>query len=168
MKPPRSISRAICTFAALTLVGLSCAPAPKVGSAVKPFQAVDGSGRAMSEADLEGRVTVMYFWATWCAPCVTSSPAMQRIHERFAGNDRVGVLAVHYDRSPEAVDYVKRHGFTYPVIPDGTALVSAWSVKKVPATLVIDPAGQVVYSKVGFAPADEDSIVGVVSRALGD
>jgi thiol-disulfide isomerase/thioredoxin len=131
-----------------------CAPGPSRGSVAPPFEAVDAQGAPLTSAMLDGKVTLYYFWATWCAPCVTSSPEIQDIHERYVHEDDVRVIAVHYDGRGNPREYMTQNGYTWKLIPDGGRIVKAFGIKKIPQVVVVGRSGEVVFSQVGFSKGD--------------
>jgi thiol-disulfide isomerase/thioredoxin len=161
---PRPLSAAV-VLAILALA--ACANGPPVGSAAPAFQATDAQGALVSLGALEGKVLVLDFWATWCAPCREASPWVQKLHEQFAGNDDVVVLGVHYDGAGDPDAYMAEHGYTYPNIPDGSSVVEAYGIRGIPTILVIDRRGIVVHKQVGFwSPQDLAGVAAAVDRAL--
>ena len=107
---------------ALVLMPLGRAREPGVGGQlvgkVAPgLDAPDLAGRRWTLGDADGRVVWVNFWATWCPPCRTEMPAMQRLHERFG--DRVLILGVDFGEEAGAVaDFIDRYGITYPILLD--------------------------------------------------
>jgi thiol-disulfide isomerase/thioredoxin len=72
----------------------------RTGQPAPPFELarLDGSGTVSLES-LRGRVVLLNFWATWCAPCEAEMPAMERLHAALAGPD-FELLAVSVDAGP--------------------------------------------------------------------
>ncbi len=90
-----------------------------VGNRAPVLDAVDLDGRRWTLADAEGRLVWINFWATWCPPCRTEMPMMQRLHERYG--DRVLILGIDFGEERGAVeDFVARYGITYPILLDPT------------------------------------------------
>jgi thiol-disulfide isomerase/thioredoxin len=137
-----------------------------VGSRAPSFAAVDDEGREISTAVYEGKVLVVYFWSTWCAPCVVSGPAMESLQEHYRDEPRVAVLGVHYDNRGDPVDYMKRHGYTYDIVPDGRVIVAGYGIKKIPSIVVVGTDGKVLHNQVGFADGDEDELIRVIDAHL--
>jgi len=63
-----------------------------------------GDGPPVSAASLRGEIVLLNFWATWCGPCRHELPDIAALHARYAGNDRVRILAVSCDSPPEDLD----------------------------------------------------------------
>ncbi len=142
----------------------ACHSGPPVGARAPAFSAYDDRGAEASLAAYEGKVVVLDFWATWCAPCLPASPSIQALHERFAGSGDVVVLGVHYDDRGDPAAYMVEHGYTFPVVLDGTEVVEAFGISQIPTFLVIDRHGTVVYSQTGFAPSVAQAIADAVSE----
>jgi cytochrome c biogenesis protein CcmG/thiol:disulfide interchange protein DsbE len=139
-KPDRGIER--------SLASGKREPAPKVD-----LQRLSGGGRS-SLADYRGKVVVLNFWASWCGPCRTESPLLQRWHRRLIrqGGTVLGVDVL--DVSSDARDFVSKHNLTYPMLRDGAGdTLGSFGVVAYPETFVIDRRGRVSATRRG--PVDE-------------
>jgi peroxiredoxin len=132
-----------------------CASGPKVGSRAPSFSAIGDNGEEISLAKYEGKVLVLYFWATWCAPCAVSGPAMQTLQDRYGERSDVALVGVHYDNQEDPEAYNGRHGYTYDIVADGRNIVADYGIKKIPSFVIIGPDGTVLFNQVGFANGDE-------------
>ncbi|HEY0413155.1 MAG TPA: TlpA disulfide reductase family protein [Allosphingosinicella sp.] len=118
----------------------------KVGNPAPYFGLTTLDGKKASLASLRGKVVVINFWATWCAPCREEMPMMSSVHARLKDQGLVIYGVTTEDSAPpnqltklsEALSYplVRRFvGYGYPIL-DG-----------VPTTYVIDRKGVVRYAK---------------------
>jgi peroxiredoxin len=117
----------------------------------------DVDGRPVHSADFAGRVMVVDFWATWCPPCVKEVPGYVDLQRRY-GERGLTVIGISLDRQgPEVVrEFMRRHGVNYPMVMGDDAVVAAFGgVQAIPTTFVVDRAGRIVFSKVGYMPASE-------------
>jgi cytochrome c biogenesis protein CcmG/thiol:disulfide interchange protein DsbE len=117
---------------------------------------LDGSARA-SLADYRGRVVVLNFWASWCAPCREESPLLQRWHDQIGptGGTVLGVNVL--DVSSDAREFVDEQGLTYPMLRDGGGETGKeFGVIGYPETFVIDRRGRIV--AVTRGPVDESDL----------
>lgn len=104
-----------------------------------------GGGGARSLADYRGKVVVLNFWASWCVPCRAEAGVLERAQRRLAGRDAT-VLGVSYeDAPPDAEQFVRQFGITYPTVRDvDRRLAAAYGTRQLPETFVIDRHGRIV------------------------
>lgn len=104
--------------------------------------------------ELEGRVSLLNFWATWCGPCLAEMPMLEDFWQdnRERGIDVIGVTRL-YDRDGAVADEVRsieafldERGTTYPVIiADRRSPVhDAYQIGSLPATVLVGPDGNVL------------------------
>ncbi|WP_437712976.1 TlpA disulfide reductase family protein [Sorangium sp. So ce448] len=149
------------TLAACALLALGCGPGampasvrhPLVGSAAPEFHAESTAAVTVGvPGTRRTRVTVIDFWASWCASCSRTMPALDRLwRDRKA--DGVAVIGVNVDDS-EAAAAAAAHelGATFPIVADlDQRLSGTYGVAQVPLTFVVDGAGTVRW--VGHDPA---------------
>jgi thiol-disulfide isomerase/thioredoxin len=141
--------------AAVTLVATAAsAQSPYFGrtdlqTAVAELDAFDLSGRHWTGTDLEGRVVLIEFWATWCAPCLRQIPVLRKLRERY-GPERFEVLGVSLNSSErrDFTAWVNRQGVAWPQVHDGRAfngrVARSFAVGALPASVLIDRRGRVV------------------------
>jgi cytochrome c biogenesis protein CcmG, thiol:disulfide interchange protein DsbE len=115
-----------------------------------------GAGGTTSLADYRGQVVVLNFWASWCQPCRSESPLLERWHRRISRGGRATVLGIDgQDVRSDARDFVREYELTYPMLHDGPGdLREPFGVLGYPETFVIDPRGRVAAVRRG--PVDEE------------
>jgi peroxiredoxin len=150
-------------FLACILAGCSGA---KVGSRAPTYTTTDADGGAVASSEYEGRVVLYYFWATWCAPCVVSSPEIDHLARLYRHDDRVEIFAVHYDDKGRPLNYKARHGYVFDVIPDGTAIVKAFGVDNIPAVIVVGRDGSVIHTQTGYSLGDGGALNVLIQKDL--
>ncbi len=101
-------------------------------------------------AALKGRIVIVNFWATWCAPCVAEMPSLQALGARLGEKNAV-VLGVNYHESPQKIsDFLAKHPVTFPLLRDPWQEASGeWKVRVLPTTFIVDAAGVLRYRVVG-------------------
>ncbi|HTS83771.1 MAG TPA: TlpA disulfide reductase family protein [Usitatibacter sp.] len=103
-------------------------------------------GKSVDLRDLQGRVVLVNFWATWCGPCKEELPALAKLPKAFAGKP-FELVTVNDGESPETISrYLKRAKLDIPVWlgPENTA-ASGWRVQGLPMTFLVDSKGHVRY-----------------------
>lgn len=119
------------------------------GSIWSTIRWVDLDGKTWSATELEGRVVLLDFWATWCAPCLAELPNLRQLAEKHPSDDLV-ILGIALDTLDRARlrSFLRRHGMTWPQIhePRGVdgEVARRFGVEAVPATFLVDRGGRLV------------------------
>lgn len=112
----------------------------------------DINGYSWQRRDLEGKIVVLNFWATWCAPCLNLIPKAKELYESHSRSDLL-LLGVNLDtggnRSLRRWLKLNRHNVTWPQLFNrggfNGALPRAYKIKDVPAILIFDRQGNLAY-----------------------
>ncbi|HWV38049.1 MAG TPA: TlpA disulfide reductase family protein [Vulgatibacter sp.] len=129
-------------------------------------------GQRVKLSDYKGKVVLLSFWATWCAPCKQELPVLQALLDEH-GSDRLQVLAVNID-DPKTVAEVRRfvadRKLTMPIPLDSDSKVLASYNPRValPFLQVIDPEGRRAYQHTGFTSGAEATLQTQVLSLLGE
>ena len=115
-------------------------------------------GASINLAKQDGRLLLVNFWATWCAPCREEIPDLKALHSDLE-EDGLTVIGVALDRKGrEVVDpFVDQHEINYPIVVDaeGTAEAELGPIPGLPTTILVAPDGQITKRVVGIFPTDE-------------
>lgn len=107
-------------------------------------------GKPLALAGLKGKVVVLDFWATWCAPCRAQHPLYEEVRRRFQTRGDVVFLRVSTDEDRSAVaPFLERHGWG-PLSYFDDGLGSLLRVNSIPTAVVLDRAGNVFSRMNGF------------------
>lgn len=120
------------------------------------FTLYDQYGVKHKLSDYKGKTVFLNFWATWCSPCRTEMPDIQKLYEKYGGNQEdlvvLGVANPKTDQNPfnqdgteqEIKNFLQTNGYTYPVVMDTTGdLFSIYGIYSFPTTFMIDKNGSV-------------------------
>jgi len=110
----------------------------KEGGRAPDFSLVTDQGRRVTPASFGGKILVLNFWATWCAPCVQEIPSLDRFQKRF-GNSGVVVVAVSVDKNDEKYkNFLRRVHVSFDTSRDPDANVSTqFGTFQFPETYII-------------------------------
>jgi thiol-disulfide isomerase/thioredoxin len=128
--------------------------APARSAIGKPFALAvsDLAGKPVTIPDAGGRVRIVDFWATWCAPCKQAMPFLAGLQKKHGGR-ALDIVAVSFDADPTQVpDFVKQVGMPFQVLWDkeGERVAPRYGIEQLPTTLLIDKRGVIRYVHVGF------------------
>jgi peroxiredoxin len=115
-----------------------------------------------------GQVVLLNFWATWCPPCRTEMPGIQRLYTRFKERGFV-VLAVSVDTAGEGTvtSFATEQGLTFPIALDAAMTVATrYSVRGLPSTVLLDRRGRIRASVVGPREWDTPAAYAAIETLL--
>ena len=103
-------------------------------------------GERVVKNDFTGKVTLVNFWASWCAPCIEEIPSLNRLKQRMAGRP-FELISINYAEDRETVaDFMQRVPIDFPVLLDlDGEQATTWRVISYPSTFVIDKRGRIRY-----------------------
>ncbi|HUI29994.1 MAG TPA: TlpA disulfide reductase family protein [Candidatus Acidoferrales bacterium] len=100
-------------------------------------------GKTIKLSDYRGKVVILDFWATWCAPCKAEIPDFIKLSSQYKSHD-FQMLGVSLDEGglKEVAPFMKQLGMNYPVVLGTEEVVSAYGgIRGIPTTFVIDKNG---------------------------
>lgn len=127
----------------------------------------DLEGRTHRLADYRGKVVLINFWATWCAPCRDEMPSIQRLKNQLSGKPFV-VLAVNLDEPESRIrKFLTQMKLDFPILLDPERKTArAWQARILPASYVLGPDGRIRYSLVGEINWDNEHVVARITELL--
>ncbi len=112
----------------------------------------------------QGKVLIINFWATWCAPCVKEFPGLMNLRKEFSEDD-LTIIGISMDYGMRPVEnFVKVNKVNFPIVLDDESIGSMLEIKNIPRTLIYNRAGEKILDHLGFI--SEESFRHVIERLL--
>lgn len=130
------------------------------------LEALDGQSQ-VELASFRGRPVLLTFWASWCGPCRTELPELERLYGEMMGHGLV-VLTVSVDRTVAAAErFMQRTGLRLPVYRLGLDELRKLGLQSIPTSVLLDGEGRTVQIYAGYSPKMPAEIEEMV-LAMGD
>ena len=125
--------------------GCVAEPADRASEPAPPFDLERVDGGRTRLADLEGKLVVLDFWATWCPPCVMEVPELNAFHAEHQGSG-VELLAIAIDGEDRGLleTWLEEHGVAYPVAIGDEELARQYGAEAFPFHVLISRDGRVL------------------------
>jgi thiol-disulfide isomerase/thioredoxin len=155
----------------LTLA-LCCPPAPAraldAGARQPEIGLTDMRGSRVDLASLKGKVVIIDFWASWCAPCKEEMPVLERLYKKYKSKGLV-IVGVSVDQDVANVrSFLKQLPVSFPIVHDGEHKVAdRFKPPRMPSSYVVDRKGIVRYVHGGFRSEDAQKLETEVVSLLG-
>jgi peroxiredoxin len=150
---PAAIAALVLLAPSMPLRGQPSQPAP-----AWKLTGLDGS--TVSSDQFKGKVVVLDFWATWCAPCKAEIPGYVDLQKKY-GADGLVIIGVSKDddgpkRQKLVKDFADAHGMNYPIVFSDDDVEAAFGgIDAIPTTFIIDRSGNISSKKVGAMRTEE-------------
>lgn len=142
----------------------------KVGDAMPSFTCKALTGGNLSSENLKGKVVLINFWATWCGPCKTEMPLIQK--ELFESINDKNFLIVTISRGEEAEvvkKFIDQFNYTFPIYLDKEAKVyNLFATKYIPRNFVVGKDGKIKFSSIGFSKEEFEKLVTTIKTELAN
>ncbi|MFN0134040.1 MAG: TlpA family protein disulfide reductase [Phycisphaerales bacterium] len=137
---------------------------PKVGAVPPPVASKDWINWKGKEAptldSLKGKVVVIEFWATWCAPCVAGIPHLNKVHDEYSPKGLV-ILSLTDQATDHVRKFMEKREMRY-VVGTGSATGQAYGVEGIPHAVIINKEGTVAWIGHPADPAFDETIARLI------
>ncbi len=113
---------------------------------------IDLDGKVVQLESFRGKTLFINLWATWCPPCRAEMPNIQSLYEQVQAKDNIEFLMIALDDDfSKSMKFVDNKAFTFPVFHAAYGLNENLQSQSIPTTLVVNPAGEIVFYKEGIS-----------------
>jgi thiol-disulfide isomerase/thioredoxin len=123
-------------------------------------------GKTMTSKDLAGKVVIVNFWATWCAPCRAEIPDLVKLQTQYKDHlVIIGVLSED-EPGPHVSRFAADYKINYPIVPETKELAAAFpGIYALPTTFMVGPDGKMMQKHIGqIRPAQIELETRVLAR----
>jgi peroxiredoxin len=131
-----------------------------VGDTAPDFSIATSNGKTVARDSFDGKLLMINFWASWCAPCVQETPLLEALHR--AGKDGgLTLLAISVDKNQKSYEnFVRRHRVTFLTAHDPEQKINdMFGTYRYPESYIIDKSGKVLLKKVGMLDAETIKVI---------
>ncbi|NBC13248.1 MAG: redoxin domain-containing protein [Gammaproteobacteria bacterium] len=122
---------------------------PLASGSAPPLSAQTVRGAEVSLAGLRGEPVLVHFWATWCPTCKLEEGSIDALSRDY----QVVTVAMQSGGEREIAGYLRERDLGFDAVADPYGeIASAWGVRGVPASFVLDGNGDIRFGAVGYTP----------------
>ena len=139
-------------MAEMNLAGIETDKKLAIGREPIAFSVKGIGGETISPEKYKGKVLLLDFWATWCAPCKQEMPNVKNVYKKYHKKG-FEIVGISLDRSRSDLDrYIEKNDITWPQFYDGkfwkNDVAVKYNVQSIPATYLIDKNGKIRYKSL--------------------
>ena len=136
----------------------------KATKTMPPFELADLSGKIWRVKNLEGKSVLINVWATWCGPCNAELPKLEKLYQSVKDKPDLQIVTLNIDEDLGLVaPFMKDKGFTFPVLPAYSFVLSLLDSVAIPQNWILDPKGVWRLTQLGYDASDAqwaDTMIG--------
>lgn len=120
----------------------------RVGQKAVNFEAKTLNGENVSLSEMEGKLVLLDFWATWCGPCIPEIPNLKMLSEKY-DNDKFEIISISLDQDKEALtEMIEEKEIEWKQVHQEKTwegeIAEFYNVAKLPRKYLINPEGEIV------------------------
>jgi peroxiredoxin len=158
-------------FAAITITGaqIDTTTLTKIGDKAPVFICKTTNGKTIDISKLHGKIIMINFFATWCGPCNTELPLIQKnIWDKYKDNQDFELIILGREHTEKEVsDFVKKKDYKMPFAPDPKREIYALYAKVfIPRNIIIGKNGRIIYQSIGYTEKEFKNIEDLLAKKL--
>jgi peroxiredoxin len=141
----------------------------KIGDEAPKFTCQTLGGKSFSIDEHKGKVILINFFATWCGPCISEMPHLQKdIVDAYKNQKDLIIIAIGREHEqPELEKFRIKHGLSIPMAADpNREIYSKFADKYIPRNILIGRDGTIKFASVGFQEAEFSALIKLVDTEL--
>ncbi|MEW5676565.1 TlpA disulfide reductase family protein [Flavobacterium enshiense] len=119
------------------------------GEKAYPFDITDLNGNHYTNESLRGKVVVLNFWFTKCAPCIQEMPELNRLAKEYQ-SDEIVFIGITYNNKELVTNFLSKTDFQYNQVVNEQKLCDRFKIQFYPTNIVIDKEGNFAFFETGF------------------
>jgi peroxiredoxin len=131
------------------------------------FNTIDGESYTIS--DLEGKIVLLNFFATWCPSCMEEMPALEKqIWEQYKDHEEFFMVSIGREHTMKDMkEFQEKKGYSFNFAPDtGRVIYGKFAEKYIPRNVVVDKKGNIIYQCTGYEKEDFKEMLGILEKKL--
>jgi peroxiredoxin len=141
----------------------------KIGDKAPAFSCTMIDGQSFDLIKMKGRIVLINFFATWCGPCNSELPVLQKnIWEKYKNNKSFSLIILGREHNAKEVsDFVKTKGFTMPFAPDPErGIFKLYATQSIPRNVIVGKDGKIIFQSIGYTEAEFKKIEDFLAKEL--
>ena len=143
-------------------------PSFKNGAEAPVFSGTLVNGSAFSLSDLRGQYVLVYFWGSWCGPCIKEIPSLKALHQKYHGKSfsdgsNFQVVSIALEKSDKYTkQIISNRGLSWPhhiIDTNPIIMVSKYAqlyeVKNLPTKFLVNPDGNIIANNLSYDELDK-------------
>lgn len=112
------------------------------------FESIDG--KKMTVSNFKGKVLILDFWETWCAPCLKTFPVLEKLKKDYPDDFEVLAITPEFsDTKSDVVDFIKKKSYDFHFML-GKELATTLQIYGIPYKIFLDAEGNFIKAQMGI------------------
>ncbi len=126
---------------------------------IPAFAVTDAKGHQITSASLKGKVVLINFWASWCAPCRAEMPSLNKLYLALRNDNSFVFLFVNEDEDiNKGITFIKNNNYAIPFYQSNGVSPEIFG-GTLPTTVILNKEGQIVLKHEGMADYDNEQFI---------